>query len=424
MREIQLPYGKTHLTVKVPEKNLIGVFESGLPAAAADQSAEVSRSLDHPIGSKTLEELATGKGSAVIITSDHTRPVPSKIIMPEILKRLRKGAPDIKITILVATGFHRATTREELIAKLGAEIVDKEQIVIHDSGDASMLTHVGTLPSGGDLILNKLVMETDLLVAEGFIEPHFFAGFSGGRKSVLPGVASRKTVLANHCSEFIQSPYARTGILENNPIHRDMLFAAEQANLQFIVNVVINSEKKIVKCFAGNSEQAHLAGCDFLRSLCQVKVPQADIVITSNGGYPLDQNVYQSVKGMTAGEAVCRKNGVIIMTASCSDGHGGESFFRNLSEASSPAALLKQTAAVPRDKTVPDQWEYQILARILNDYSVIMVTTDCSHEMLNKMHLRTASTLPEALEAAFRIMGSDASVAVIPDGVSVIAVKN
>ena len=423
MTEIKLPYGKTHLSVNVPEKNLVGIFESELPAAAADQSAEVNRALDNPIGSKPLEELAKGKRTAVVITSDHTRPVPSKTIMPEILKRLRKGSPDIRITILVATGFHRATTRDELVAKLGAEIVDNEHIVTHDSGDASMLTHVGTLPSGGDLILNKLAMETEVLVAEGFIEPHFFAGFSGGRKSVLPGVASRETVLANHCSEFIQSPYARTGILENNPIHRDMLFAAEQANLQFIVNVVINSEKKIVKCFAGNSVQAHLAGCDFLRSLCQINVPQADIVITSNGGYPLDQNVYQSVKGMTAGEAVCRKNGVIIMTASCSDGHGGESFYRNLSEASSPAALLEQTAAVPRNKTVPDQWEYQILARILNEYTVIMVTTDCSHEMLNKMHLRTASTLPEALEAAFGIMGSDASVAVIPDGVSVIAVK-
>ena len=423
MTGIKLPYGKTHLSVNVPKKNLVGVFESELPAAAADQSAEVNRALDNPIGSKPLEELAKGKRTAVVITSDHTRPVPSKTIMPEILKRLRKGSPDIRITILVATGFHRATTRDELVAKLGAEIVDNEHIVTHDSGDASMLTHVGTLPSGGDLILNKLAMETELLVAEGFIEPHFFAGFSGGRKSVLPGVASRETVLANHCSEFIQSPYARTGILENNPIHRDMLFAAEQANLQFIVNVVINSEKKIVKCFAGNSVQAHLAGCDFLRSLCQINVPQADIVITSNGGYPLDQNVYQSVKGMTAGEAVCRKNGVIIMTASCSDGHGGESFYRNLSEASSPAALLEQTAAVPRNKTVPDQWEYQILARILNEYTVIMVTTDCSHEMLNKMHLRTASTLPEALEAAFGIMGSDASVAVIPDGVSVIAVK-
>lgn len=423
MAEVKLPYAKTHLTLDVPEKNLLGVYESELPAAAADQSGEVNRALDNPIGSKPLEELAKDRKKAVVITSDHTRPVPSKTIMPEILKRLRKGSPDIQITILVATGFHRATTKDELIAKLGAEIVEKEHIVIHDSGDASMLTHVGTLPSGGDLILNKLVMETELLVAEGFIEPHFFAGFSGGRKSVLPGVASRETVLANHCSEFIRSPYARTGILENNPIHRDMLFAAEQAKLQFIVNVVINSEKKIVKCFAGDSVQAHLTGCDFLRKLCQVNVPQADIVITSNGGYPLDQNVYQSVKGMTAGEAVCRKNGVIIMTASCSDGHGGDSFFRNLSEAPSPAALLEQTAAIPRNKTVPDQWEYQILARILNAYTVIMVTTDCSHDMLNKMHLRTASSLQEALDAAFTIMGKDASVAVIPDGVSVIAQK-
>ncbi len=424
MKTVKVPYGRGVLSADVAESNLVGIFESALPEAAPGQRAEVERALDNPVGSPRLEELARGRRSAVVITSDHTRPVPSRTIMPCILERLRKGSPDIQITILVATGFHRATTREELIGKLGAEIVEHEHIVVHDSSDASMLTHLGTLPSGGELIINRLAVETELLVAEGFIEPHFFAGFSGGRKSILPGVASRETVLANHCSEFIQSPYARTGNLENNPIHRDMLFAAEQAKLAFIVNVVINAEKKIVRAFAGNSVGAHEAGCGFLRSLCEVRVPESDIVITSNGGYPLDQNVYQSVKGMTAGEAVCRKGGVIIIAASCSDGHGGESFYRNLAKAASPAALLAKAAAVPRSRTEPDQWEFQILARILSEHTVIMVTTDCDHRMLRDMHLRTAVSLGEALEQAYALVGADASVAVIPDGVSVIAKKH
>ena len=423
MAEIKVPCGRGFCTADIPEANLLGIYASSVPKAAEDQAVAVEEALDRPIASPALEELAKGKKTALVITSDHTRPVPSRIIMPRILRRLRTGNPEIRITILVATGFHRGTTRAELEEKLGTEIVERERIVVHDSGDETMLVKLGTLPSGGELIVNKLAVESDLIVGEGFIEPHFFAGFSGGRKSILPGIASRKTVLANHCSEFIQSPYARTGNLENNPIHRDMLFAAEKAGLGFIVNVVIDPAKKIVKAFAGHPVKAHEAGCAFLRSFCQVEVPEADIVITSNGGYPLDQNVYQSVKGMTAGEAVCRRGGVIIIAASCVDGHGGESFYRNLASAATPQELLERTAKIPRDQTVPDQWEYQILARILAEHTVIVVTQECDHDMLRSMHLKPAHTLEEALKLAFEALGSEAKVAVIPDGVSVIARK-
>ena len=423
MPEIHVPYGRTGCSAVIPDRNFLGVYESSVPRAAEDQAGAVREALDHPVASPLLEELARGKKTAVVITSDHTRPVPSRIIMPQILQRLRKGNADIRITILVATGFHRGTTKQELEEKLGSEIVARETIVVHDSGDEGSLVKLGTLPSGGELIVNRLAAEADLLVSEGFIEPHFFAGFSGGRKSILPGIASRKTVLANHCSEFIQSPYARTGNLENNPIHRDMLFAAKTIGLDFIVNVVIDPSKKIVRAFAGDREKAHEAGCAFLRSLCQVNVPEADIVITSNGGYPLDQNVYQSVKGMTAGEAVCRDGGVIIIAASCCDGHGGESFFRNLSEAASPEELLEKTARIPRDQTQPDQWEYQILARILARHTVIVVTRDCDRKMLEAMHLKTADSLEEAFHKALGIVGPEAKTAVIPDGVSVIAAK-
>jgi nickel-dependent lactate racemase len=240
---------------------------------------------------------------------------------------------------------------------------------------------------------------------------------------VLPGVVSRETVLANHCSEFIQSPFARTGNLEGNPLHRDMLYAAETAKLAFIVNVVINSDKRIVKAVAGHFRRAHEAGCGWLKDICRVRVPESDIVITSNGGYPLDQNVYQAVKGMTAAEAVCRPGGVIVMVASCADGHGGESFFRNLAESPSPEAVLEKVLGVPRTATRPDQWEFQILARILSRHTVIVVTRDCDHAMLGSMHLRAASTLEEALRQADAAVGSHSRIAVIPDGVSVIAEK-
>lgn len=423
MVNVELPYGRSRLSARIRECNYLGTFEAALPRAAEDGARAVGEALDAPIGSPPLEELAAGRRRAVVIASDHTRPVPSRVIMPQILERLRRGSPGIEVTILIATGFHRGTTREELIAKFGPEIVEREKIVVHDSSDSSAMVRLPDLPSGGRLLINRLALEADLLVSEGFIEPHFFAGFSGGRKSVLPGIAARETVLANHCAEFIASPFARTGNLEGNPIHRDMVFAAEQVKLAFIVNVVIDPARRIVRAFAGDFLRAHRAGCEFLEQVCRVSVPEADVVLTSNGGYPLDQNVYQAVKGMTAGEAVCREGGTIVIAASCSDGHGGESFYRNLAGARSPQELLARVAAVPRNRTEPDQWEFQILARILSRYQVIVVTRDCDHRMLREMHLKAASTLQEAVDSALRSAGDSAKIAVIPDGVSVIPVR-
>ena len=423
MIEVAVPCHRSHAVFEIPEKNFLGVFRPNSAAAAPDPAAEVRRALEQPIASPRLAELAKKAKNCVVICSDHTRPVPSRFIIPAMLNELRRGNPALDITLLIATGCHRGTTKDELAGKFGPEIVANEKIVVHDCDDPSMLTEAGTLPSGGRLILDRRVMECDLLVAEGFIEPHFFAGFSGGRKSVLPGVASRVTVLANHCAEFIESPFARTGILENNPIHRDMVYAAKQAKLAFIVNTVIDGEKRIVRAFAGDMEQAHLAGVEFCRRQATIEVPEADIVITSNGGYPLDMNVYQSVKGMTAAEAVCREGGAIIMVSGCSDGHGGESFYRALKAAASPDEILERVKKVPRDATTPDQWQYQIMARVLKRFKVIMYAPECDSGMLGDMMLTPAASPAEALAQAFASCGGDATVAVLPDGVSVSPVK-
>ncbi len=422
MFSFRIPYSTAFLNVEIPERNFAAVLESRVNRFATTVSEEdsVRRALDHPVGSPGLEDLAAGKKSAVVVTSDHTRPVPSRITLPILLERMRKTNPSLDIRILVATGCHRPMTKQELLDKFGPRIVEKEKILMHDSRDESSLVHLGKLPSGGKLWLNRAAVETDLLVAEGFIEPHFFAGFSGGRKAILPGIAGYSTVLANHCAKFISSPFSRTGILENNPIHADMLAAAERVNLAFILNVVINMEKKIIRAFAGDGVEAHRAGCNFLRDLALVRRAEADIVVTSNGGHPLDQNVYQTVKGMTAGEATCREGGVIIIASACNDGHGGQSFFDNLAGASGPREILDRVAEVPMEDTVPDQWEFQILARILDRFRVIVVTDRCDPAMIRAMHLEHASTLRAALDAAFQLKGKDAKVTVIPDGVSVI----
>ncbi|WP_326514247.1 nickel-dependent lactate racemase [Clostridium intestinale] len=422
MNTIDIPYSNKTLKITIEDKNLKGILESKANnyRASISQDEIVNKALDNPVGSNSLEELVKGKNNIVIITSDHTRPVPSKITMPILLKRIRKVNPSINIKILIATGFHRPTTKEEMINKFGKTVAENEEIINHISTDESTLVNVGTLPSGGELYLNKLAIETELLISEGFIEPHFFAGFSGGRKSVLPGIASAKTIMANHCSEFINSSKARTGIIEDNPIHKDMLYAAEKANLAFILNVVIDEDKNIINAFAGDSKLAHEEGCKFVMELSSVKSIPSDIVVSSNGGYPLDQNIYQSVKGMTAAEATCRKGGVIIMIAACNDGHGGQSFYDNVAQAKNPQELLDKVLTVPRNETIPDQWEFQILARILCNYTVIMVTDMCDPDMIKSMHMKHASTFEEALEMAYKIKGKDAEVVVIPNGVGVV----
>lgn len=418
---IKIPFGKSDLALNA---DLSGaeILESNIGALAASGSEDemVLAAMAQPIGTPRLCEMAVGKKTCTIIISDHTRPVPSRHIIPFMLQELRQGNPEIQITLLVATGFHRGTTPEELVGKLGEEIVRNEKIVVHDARDASTNVRIGVLPSGAACVIDRCAVETDLLVAEGFIEPHFFAGFSGGRKSVLPGVCDQVTVLGNHCSKFIDSPNARTGVLEGNPLHEDMLAAARLAKLAYIVNVIIDEDKKVAAAFAGDPVEAHRKGCDLLLGYCQVKPKQrGDIVISSNGGYPLDQNVYQSVKGLTAAEAAAAPGAVLIMVSSCADGHGGESFYRALHECASPQELTKEILATPQDQTKPDQWEYQILARVLCKHPVIYVTCPEQRETIEQMKMKWAPDVDTALRQAQEIKGKDAHLVVIPNGISV-----
>jgi len=424
MANICFPYGKEELSIDIEDQYLKGVLLSHLNEYVREDSQEnlVKKALENPIGSKKLSELAVGKNKVVIICSDHTRPVPSKVIIPFMLEEIRKGNPNADVTLLIATGFHRPTSKEELINKFGEKIVEEEKIVIHESEKKEDMVSIGTLPSGGELLINKVAYEADLLVSEGFIEPHFFAGFSGGRKSILPGVASKITVLANHCSEFIDSKYSRTGILEGNPIHKDMLWAAKKANLAFICNVVINANKEVVYAVSGDVDEAHQAGVKFLSKYCMVDGLNADIAISTNGGYPLDQNIYQSVKGMTAAEATVRKGGVIIMIAKANDGHGGDSFYNTFNTGKPLDQMYGEFMDRSANETIADQWESQILTRILMHATVIYVSS-ADEKMVKDFRMIPAKSLDEALAKAREIVGQEASIVAIPDGVSVMVVN-
>jgi len=423
-KEILFPYGKEKLAHSFGEE-LKGVLTSSIEEYEPETGEYelVRRAIENPIASEKLSELARGKEKVVIIASDHTRPVPSKVIMPLLLSEIRKGNPDAKITILIATGCHRGTTREELVSKFGEEIVARENIYIHDCDEREMLVNIGTLPSGGECEINKIAMDADLLVAEGFIEPHFFAGFSGGRKSVLPGIAGRATVLANHCSEFISHENARTGVLEGNPIHEDMLWAAKRAGLSFIVNVVLNSEKEVIYAVAGDAAAAHRKGTEFLSAQCGAEAVLSDVVISTNGGYPLDQNVYQAVKGMTAAEATVKEGGVIIMLAASNDGIGGDHFYHQLADEKDVEKTMATFLSRNRGETVPDQWQTQIMIRVLLRARVIYVS-EMEDRLVEDMHMIPAHSISEAIEKAKKLLGKkDVTITAIPDGVSVVVRK-
>ena len=259
MQTIQIPYYTSTLDLHVEEKNLLQVVTAKMHEYDPGKSEVelIREALEHPIGTPRLRELAKGKHKVVLVTSDHTRAVPSKLTLPILLEEIRSGNPDADITILIATGLHRPTTEEEQRRMFGDAIVDHEKIAINNAFDPTQFTHVCTLPSGADFNVNKLATECDLLITEGFIEPHFFAGFSGGRKSILPGICSQETVNENHSYKAISSPYANTGVLEHNPIHEDMVCAARAVNVQFIFNVALNGEKKVIAAWAGDLEQAH-----------------------------------------------------------------------------------------------------------------------------------------------------------------------
>lgn len=424
MKTIPIPYYTSSLDLHIAEENLEAVITARTEEYDPGRSEKelVEEALRNPIGTPRLRELAKGKKKVVLVTSDHTRAVPSKLTLPILLKEIREGNPDADITILIATGLHRPTTEEEQRRMFGDEIVDNEKIAINKAFQDEDFDFVCPLPSGAELWVNRLALDCDLLITEGFIEPHFFAGFSGGRKSILPGICNAATVNENHSYKAISSPYSTTGVLEHNPIHEDMIYAARKVNVQFILNVALNGEKKVVAAFAGDLEQAHATGVKFVRELAQCPSITGDIVITSNGGYPLDQNLYQSPKAVATAEACCKDGGVIIMCASCFDGMGGTNF-EKLIVRGTVDEIDAYLSKIPPKETIAEQWCAQIYSRILKKHKVILVTTYLDHDLVRKANLIPASSPDEALEMAYGMMGKDAKVVVIPDGVSVLAVK-
>lgn len=421
MQTIKLPYYKAFKELKINSGNIKSILRSKISQYEPKDSDEeiVQNAVNNPIKSVRLKQLSKNKNKVMIITSDHTRSMPSRLTIPLIIKEIKEGNSRADITILIATGLHRPTTRKEMLDRFGEDIIKNYKMLVHDAFDTNQMKYICKLPSGSPLSVNKAVLEADLLVCEGFIEPHFFAGFSGGRKSILPGICSKETINANHSARAIGNPFSKTGCLENNPIHRDMIYAARKVGVDFILNVAMNDKKKVIAAFAGDLDAAHLEGCKFVERLSRVKRCDADIVITTNGGYPLDQNLYQCPKAISSAAECAGEDGIIIMVASCYDGVGGEEFQKLLSQGK-PRELLDIINKIPDEETIPEQWCVQILANIMLKHKLIFVTNYLDHDTLKKLNITPAFTIEEALDIAFKEKGQSAKIVVIPDGVSVI----
>ncbi|HEX2910492.1 MAG TPA: nickel-dependent lactate racemase [Chloroflexia bacterium] len=413
---VELAYGKTGLPVELPGENLTVIeplYIEGLP----DEKAALLEALRQPINSRPLRELVKPENSVVIVFCDITRPMPNDRVLPVVLQELAEaGVPRQNITLLNATGSHRPQTQAELEKMLGAEVAQNYRIVNHSAHDQSTLTHLGRTSFGAEVWLDKEYLQADVKILTGFIEPHFFAGFSGGPKMILPGVAGIETVLHAHSARMVGSPQATWGITYGNPIHDEIREGAAMAGSTFSLNVTLNKDHAITNVFAGEVFESHKVGCEFVRQTAMRAVPELfDIVITTNSGYPLDQNLYQAVKGMSAAALVVKPGGAIIAAAECIDGMPNHGNFKDIFKlAPNPAALLELINSP--DFMMFDQWQNQVLSQILMKARVFFKNSYLSPEQVRAAMLEPIESIEETVAKLIGEYGPDAKICVLPQG--------
>ncbi|MCC5467315.1 nickel-dependent lactate racemase [Pelosinus baikalensis] len=412
MKKVQLAYGKGSISIEVPDKAVI--VEPPHIESLADEKGAVVQALRHPTGTPPLKEMVKASDTVAIVISDITRPTPNHKLVPWLIEEL-SHVPKENFVVINGLGSHRHNTREELISMLGQEVVDTIRVINHEAFDDKELVHVGRNSYGSEVYLNKTYVEADFRIVTGFIEPHFFAGFSGGPKGINPGIVGIKTIQDFHNAEMIGNPKSTWGVIEGNGVQDAATQNCLMAKPQFMLNVTLNGDKEITNVFAGDVIQAHRVGCEFVKHHAMVAVDHSfDIVITTNAGYPLDQNLYQTVKGMSAGAQIVKEGGSIISVAECSDGlpsHGN--FGPILKMRNTPQALLDMINEP--SFSMFDQWEAQALA-------MIQVKADCylystlDKETVADCMLQSATNIEQTLATLIDKYGPDASIAVLPLG--------
>jgi nickel-dependent lactate racemase len=412
MVDVWLPYGKTDVCVRVPARNLLGSLEPVERQGVPDAKAEVDRALKEPIGSKRLSEIANAESKVAIVVDDATRKAPSEVMLLPVLAELNAaGVKDENITVIFGCGTHRAVKPEEAQALIGEEALKRVKTVSHDC-KAEDLVLVGTTKSHGNKIfLNRVFAEADVKVLLGDVGFHYYAGYGGGRKSVLPAVSGAETIQHNHA--MMLHANARTGVLEDNPVHQDMTEAARLAKLDFIVNVVENSKGEIVKAFAGDLEQAFLEAVKLVDEMYRLKVERrADIVVVSAGGHPSDMNLYQAYKALDNTLDVVKRGGVIILVAECPEGHGNQVFYDWMTR----LADLKNTEREIKHNFAMGGHKAYYLLKALQNHQIILVSLLPDYYASNVFKLKTARAVNDALTEALKLAGSASRVWAMPHG--------
>ncbi len=417
---VELAYGRHGLEVELPDQTHVLTSRPvpGLP----DEGAALRQALQVPIASAPLAARVKPGDKVLVVHSDITRATPNDRILPVLLAELEAaGVARQDITLLNALGTHRRQTEAELRGMLGDAIVDNYRCLQHDAYDDANLVPLGTTSFGHPVRVNRLLVESDLAILTGFIEPHFFAGFSGGPKGVLPALAGAESVLSNHGRAMIAHPKATWGVTEGNPIWEEMREVALMVQPTFLLNVTLNAQKQITGVFAGDLLAAHRAGCDFVRQNAMVPVNEPyDIVITTNSGYPLDQNLYQCVKGMSAARQIVRPGGAIILAGACQDGlpdHGR--YAQLLAEGGSPQGVLNLIARP--GFAAQDQWQVQIQAQIQLHADVRVYSDGLSDAQIEQALFTPCRNISATVTCLLEQMGPDARICVLPEGPQTIA---
>ena len=407
---VRLAYGRSGLSVELPDKRTTVVEPTYVPGLP-DAVGAIRDALRNPIGAPPLRQIAKPTDSVAISVCDVTRPMPSALLLPVLLRELRHIPPQ-NIAILIATGTHRANTDAELVETLGKDIAANYAVINHDAFDDDSLASVGSTDDGIPIRINKRWVESDIRIATGFVEPHFFAGFSGGPKMIAPGLAGFDTIMRLHNAAMIAHPNARWGATRGNPIHDAIRQIARRVGADFSVDVTLNREQRITSVYAGEMFSVHKAACAVAARLAMRPVSETfDVALTTNSGYPLDRSLYQSIKGMSAAAQVVRDGGRIICAAECLDGvpdHG--QYGRILTERDSPAELLEMICSPGYERH--DQWQAQIQAQILLKADVYLKAGHLTDEQIRRAHLKPIRDI----EAAIADCGEDARICVLPEG--------
>ncbi|HEY1767413.1 MAG TPA: nickel-dependent lactate racemase [Terracidiphilus sp.] len=408
-------FGKQGIDVALPGSLACHVAHTRSAPAVADVDAALADALDHPIGSEPLGKLAAGRRSAAISVCDITRPAPNAVTLPPLLKRLHAaGVPVDGVTILIATGLHRAATPEEVDRIVGPEIARKYRVVSHDARDLGAHRPLGTSSRGTPVFIDERFMAADLHITLGFVEQHLMLGFSGGRKLVVPGVAAQETIKVIHSPRFMREPLATEGSIDGNPLHAELVEIAAMARHDFILDVTLTREREISGVFAGNPVKAHAAAVRFLETTSTASVPAlADAAITSAAGYPLDLTFYQSVKGLTAAQHIVKPGGRLLVLGECGEGMGSPEFARMMLNYSGPTAFLEQ---IRESRVEVDQWQLERLALLGLKHELFFYTPGISPAELGSLASQAFDTLDQAIAALVKDLPQDALVALIPEG--------